>query len=141
MQQTCRESHPPPRRGHIVTSGGNFARGRLPPGSLSLVCSGGGPFPRRGAFRPNDLQEQTDQTMAGNLLPSGDPPGPLVQPPAATPAPALDYDLTPFQPPADGGGIPWRRYISALRRYKWLMLLVIMVGTGATVLATRFMKP
>jgi len=38
-------------------------------------------------------------------------------------------------------GIPWRRYISALRRYKWLMLLVIIVGTGATVLATRFMKP
>jgi polysaccharide biosynthesis transport protein len=79
--------------------------------------------------------------MAGNLLPPGDPPGALVQPPAFTPAPALDYDLTPFQPPAEGGGIPWRRYISALRRYKWLMLLVIIVGTGATVLATRFMKP
>ncbi|HZE76174.1 MAG TPA: Wzz/FepE/Etk N-terminal domain-containing protein, partial [Gemmatimonadales bacterium] len=79
--------------------------------------------------------------MAGNFLPPGDPPGALVQPPAFTPAPALDYDLTPFQPPAEGGGIPWRRYISALRRYKWLMLLVIIVGTGATVLATRFMKP
>jgi capsular exopolysaccharide synthesis family protein len=79
--------------------------------------------------------------MAGNLLPSGDPHGPLIQPPAATPAPAPDYDLTPFQPPAESGGIPWRRYISALRRYKWLMLLVVMVGTGATVLATRFMKP
>jgi len=79
--------------------------------------------------------------MAGNLLPSGDQPGALTQPPALTPAPAPDYDLTPFQPPADGGGIPWRRYISALRRYKWLMLLVIIVGTGGTVLATRFMKP
>jgi succinoglycan biosynthesis transport protein ExoP len=79
--------------------------------------------------------------MAGNLLPPGDPPGALTQPPALTPGPAADYDLTPFQPPTDGGGIPWRRYISALRRYKWLMLLVIIVGTGGTVLATRFMKP
>jgi len=80
--------------------------------------------------------------MAGNLLPSGDQSAPLVQQPQAlTPAPAPDYDLTPFQPPAEGGGIPWRRYISALRRYKWLMLLVIVLGTGATVVATRFMKP
>jgi len=80
--------------------------------------------------------------MAGNLLPPGDQSAPLVhESQTLTPAPAPDYDLTPFQPPAEGGGIPWRRYLSALRRYKWLMLLVIVLGTGGSVLATRFMKP
>ena len=44
-------------------------------------------------------------------------------------------------PPLPEPGIPWGRYISALRRYKWLMLAVIIVGTGASVVATRFLKP
>ncbi|MGH7631149.1 MAG: polysaccharide biosynthesis tyrosine autokinase [Gemmatimonadales bacterium] len=57
-------------------------------------------------------------------------------------APATDIDYSLLQPPTQGeGGIPWRRYVAALKRYKWLILLVIMGGTGLGVLATRFLKP
>ena len=44
-------------------------------------------------------------------------------------------------PPLPEPGIPWGRYISALRRYKWLMLGIIVVGTAAGVAATRFLTP
>jgi capsular exopolysaccharide synthesis family protein len=44
-------------------------------------------------------------------------------------------------PPLPEPGIAWGRYISALRRYKWLILAVVLVGTAASVGATRFLKP
>lgn len=44
-------------------------------------------------------------------------------------------------PPLPEPGIPWGRYISALRRYKWLMLAIVILGTSASVGATRFLKP
>lgn len=44
-------------------------------------------------------------------------------------------------PPLPEPGIPWGRYVSALRRYKWLMLAVIVFGTAAGIGATRFLKP
>lgn len=47
----------------------------------------------------------------------------------------------PPAPPAPEAGVPWGRYIAALRRYKWLMVGIILVGTAAAVGATRFLKP
>jgi polysaccharide biosynthesis transport protein len=44
-------------------------------------------------------------------------------------------------PPLPEPGIAWGRYVSALRRYKWLILAVVLVGTAASVGATRFLKP
>lgn len=44
-------------------------------------------------------------------------------------------------PPLPEAGVPWGRYVSALRRYKWLMLAVIILGTAASLVATRFLKP
>ncbi len=44
-------------------------------------------------------------------------------------------------PPLPEPGIPWGRYLSALRRYKFLMILVVILGTAASVGATRFLKP
>jgi succinoglycan biosynthesis transport protein ExoP len=38
-------------------------------------------------------------------------------------------------------GVPWGRYISALRRYKWLILAVAALGTTGAVVASRFIKP
>ena len=38
-------------------------------------------------------------------------------------------------------GINWGRYLSALRRYKWLILILVIVGGTAGVLVTRFMPP
>jgi tyrosine-protein kinase Etk/Wzc len=83
--------------------------------------------------------------MSGNQLPPGDSNHAALQPAGAAPsalAPATDIDYSMLQPPVpEGGGIPWRRYVLALRRYKWLILLVIAAGTGLGVLATRFLKP
>ncbi|TFG50574.1 MAG: hypothetical protein E4H37_09040, partial [Gemmatimonadales bacterium] len=44
-------------------------------------------------------------------------------------------------PPLPEPGIPWGRYISALKRYKWLMLGVVVIGTAGSVGATRFLIP
>ncbi|TFH64171.1 MAG: hypothetical protein E4G90_08640, partial [Gemmatimonadales bacterium] len=44
-------------------------------------------------------------------------------------------------PPLPEPGIPWGRYISALQRYKWMMLTIVLLGTAASVGATRFLKP
>lgn len=48
---------------------------------------------------------------------------------------ALGSPLPPEQ------GLQWGRYIAALKRYKWLMLGVVMLGTGASVAATRYLRP
>ena len=34
------------------------------------------------------------------------------------------------QATAEEPGIPWGRYVAALRRYKWLILAIALVGTG-----------
>jgi len=39
------------------------------------------------------------------------------------------------------GGIDWRRALSAVLRFKWLILLVTLLGTAAGVGATRVLKP
>ncbi|MDQ2930476.1 MAG: Wzz/FepE/Etk N-terminal domain-containing protein, partial [Gemmatimonadota bacterium] len=38
-------------------------------------------------------------------------------------------------------GISWSRYFSALKRYKWLILLVVVAGTGIGFGVTQFMTP
>jgi succinoglycan biosynthesis transport protein ExoP len=38
-------------------------------------------------------------------------------------------------------GIPWARYFAALRRYKWMILLIVGAGTAAGVGITRFLVP
>ena len=44
-------------------------------------------------------------------------------------------------PPLPEPGISWGRYASALRRYKWLILTIVLSGTAASVGATRLLKP
>jgi polysaccharide biosynthesis transport protein len=43
------------------------------------------------------------------------------------------------EPPDEG--VNWNRYISAVRRYKWLMLLIIFVGASLGVAITRLVAP
>src|SRR5687767_7261579 len=38
-------------------------------------------------------------------------------------------------------GFPWARYASVLRRFKWLVLVVAIIGSAAGVAATRFVPP
>ncbi len=75
--------------------------------------------------------------MSGNLIPSHGP---------QSLEPQQDLGLqggAPYDvPPADtGDGVQWGRYISALRRYRWFMLLVVLLGTGIGVGITRFIDP
>ena len=61
---------------------------------------------------------------------------------------------SPFQPPGNFGGraaggsppepvevIPWQRYLAALKRYKWLVVLIGLTGSTAGFLASRLVKP
>ncbi len=41
----------------------------------------------------------------------------------------------------DEPGVPWARYFAALRRYKWLILILVIVGGAAGVIVTRFLPP
>jgi succinoglycan biosynthesis transport protein ExoP len=77
--------------------------------------------------------------MARNLIPSNEPP-----PHMAPASPQLPVGAADFSPvPAEEGseGLQWQRYVSALRRYKWLILLITLLGTGIGVLVTRFLTP
>jgi capsular exopolysaccharide synthesis family protein len=42
---------------------------------------------------------------------------------------------------AEEPGIPWGRYLAALRRYKWMILLIVVIGTAAGIGLTRFLVP
>lgn len=76
--------------------------------------------------------------MAGNLVSSADSPPPPV--PAASALPAYpDYGVAPVEPASEG--IQLTRVFAALKRFKWLILLITMVGTGAGILVTRFLDP
>ncbi|MBK9692278.1 MAG: hypothetical protein IPO73_11430 [Gemmatimonadetes bacterium] len=58
-------------------------------------------------------------------------------------------DITPFQghgaplgaPEPREEGVNFSRYISALKRYRWLMLLILLLGTTLGVVATKFVPP
>jgi capsular exopolysaccharide synthesis family protein len=44
--------------------------------------------------------------------------------------------LPPPPPPSD-----WQRYVAAVRRHKWVVLLITVLGTGASFVMARFMDP
>lgn len=47
----------------------------------------------------------------------------------------------PETPDAGEAGAKWRRYIGAVRRFKWLVLGIAILGTGAGIAATRLVVP
>ncbi len=46
-----------------------------------------------------------------------------------------------YHAPPDEDAVPWARYLAALKRYKWLILLVTVLGTVGSAVATRFLAP
>ncbi|MGH7657684.1 MAG: Wzz/FepE/Etk N-terminal domain-containing protein, partial [Gemmatimonadales bacterium] len=76
--------------------------------------------------------------MAGKLIPSSDPTTIDAQREATALQAGGAYPMAPVESP---DGIQWSRYLSALARYKWLILLITLVGTGLGVVITRFIKP
>ena len=73
--------------------------------------------------------------MSGSLVPHD--PGrsnlPVHEPtqPWLEPAPAAEEEA----------GLPVARYLAALKRFRWLMVAVVLAGIGLGVAATRFIKP
>lgn len=63
--------------------------------------------------------------------------GPSVAPVSAKPPQGWDWD----QLYKSNGRISWTRYLAALRRYKWLLALVIAASIGVGLFAARFTKP
>jgi polysaccharide biosynthesis transport protein len=79
--------------------------------------------------------------MAGNLVPPKL--SEALQAPSGVGLPQVPEDNGLAFPtePVDDGGVQWSRYVAALRRYRWLILLITVLGTAAGVVATRFLKP
>jgi tyrosine-protein kinase Etk/Wzc len=47
----------------------------------------------------------------------------------------------PFAPGGSEGGLDWRRYLAALFRYKWLVMAIVVVGSGLGFAASRVVSP
>ena len=47
--------------------------------------------------------------------------------------------LPPMEEPEEG--IPWDRFLAAIKRYRWLVIAVALAGTVLSVLGSRFVKP
>jgi capsular exopolysaccharide synthesis family protein len=47
--------------------------------------------------------------------------------------------LPPLEEPE--AGIPWERFIAAIKRHRWLVIVVAVLGTVLSVLGSRFVKP
>jgi capsular exopolysaccharide synthesis family protein len=75
--------------------------------------------------------------MAGGLIKARQSSDAALEKSSAASPPAWSYS----PPDEPGSGIPWSRYFAAVRRYKWLMLAVIVAGTALGVAATRLSKP
>jgi len=68
----------------------------------------------------------------------------LPAPLASVPAPERSAETQAFRRvdfPEYQGGLDWRRVLSAVLRFKWMILLVTLLGTAAGVGATRVLKP
>lgn len=43
--------------------------------------------------------------------------------------------------PDEREGLDWRRYLAAIRRYKWFVLVIAVLGSAGGVVASRFVRP
>lgn len=75
--------------------------------------------------------------MPNEITPPGrHRPGELTAYQPRTPAPApMGF------PSQEAAGVPWRRYLDALRRYKWAFIGIVAAGLALGVVATRFIQP
>jgi capsular exopolysaccharide synthesis family protein len=90
--------------------------------------------------------------MSSRTIPSQLPSSP--QHPSTALAPQYGYNVAPpgsWGPPPSQGSrgaddddekkTPWHRYISALNRFKWLILAVVAGGSACAIVATQLMTP
>ena len=79
--------------------------------------------------------------MAGNLIPSSD--SDALQPAPFSPASALGPagEYAPMPALETDDGVQWGRYLEAIKRYKWMILSIILLGTVLGVVVARFVRP
>lgn len=75
--------------------------------------------------------------MAGSLI-KARAPGEATLEQERVNTPAWSFSPPPYESPS---GVPWARYLAALRRYKWLILAIVVAGTALGVVGTRFLSP
>ena len=73
--------------------------------------------------------------MSANYIPSNLPVDPSRDPNAVAFPQAWPAALG--QAAAEEPGIPWGRYVAALRRYKWLILVIALIGTAVGYAVSR----
>src|SRR5689334_6002409 len=78
--------------------------------------------------------------MSGSLVPSSPSAGDVAYDGAPTAVQSWGPPQSPSGPPASGA-LNLGRYFAALKRYKWLIAIIAIVGTIGGVVATRFIKP
>ena len=72
-----------------------------------------------------------------NQLPEQLNPYPLEAPAAG----GMPGGLGPMEPQEAEEGLQWGRYLQVVRRYKWLIMAITILGSGAGGFASRFIKP
>ncbi|HEY7896308.1 MAG TPA: polysaccharide biosynthesis tyrosine autokinase [Gemmatimonadaceae bacterium] len=78
--------------------------------------------------------------MTGNYIPSNLP-AERGQDPNFPAFPAQGWPPAWGAANVDEAGIPWGRYFAALRRYKWLIMVLVIVGGAAGIVVTKFLPP
>ncbi|MDH3292654.1 MAG: Wzz/FepE/Etk N-terminal domain-containing protein, partial [Gemmatimonadota bacterium] len=77
--------------------------------------------------------------MAEHLSRPPDGSGTAVVPVRSSPIP-FDADGQ-FRSDGEGSGTDWRRYVAGVVRYKWIVVVATLIGTGGGVVALRFQPP
>src|SRR6185295_88316 len=76
--------------------------------------------------------------MSGSLVPQTSPSMELAPDGGGN---AMQSWGPPSAPAPAPAAVNLGRYVSALRRYKWMIAVIVLIGTIGGVLATRFIKP
>ena len=84
------------------------------------------------------MADTTDRNLPVPLD-ENESPGFAIQAPVAPGPPADSFPN--LEAPLESEGVAWGRYVAALRRYKWLILLITVLSTAGAAVATRFIKP
>ncbi len=81
--------------------------------------------------------------MSGHLTPAKFNAETAVDRASASPSPVPAQEWQGWSADSEGGeqGVNWGRYIAALKRYKWLILVLTAIGTAVGIFLMRFYTP
>lgn len=94
-------------------------------------------------FRPRNYLYLSALDMKNSIVPAGSFRDAAAALPGTTDIAPLDLTPQPIaeDEEAGGGGAKLRRYWAAIKRFRWLIIILAALGTTAGVIATRFIDP